>query len=68
MNLLSDGTARNVLRLIFTFSCYDLVGIFRLFSKFAPYRKKKMDNKKKCIYLRVPSELCNCLYKSMNLT
>lgn len=41
MNLLSDGTARNVLRLIFTFSCYDLVGIFRLSSKFAPYRKKK---------------------------
>lgn len=41
MNLLSDGTARNVLRLIFTLSCYDLVGIFRLFSKFAPYRKKK---------------------------
>lgn len=27
-----------------------------------------MGNKKKCIYLRVPSELCNCLYKSMNLT
>lgn len=31
MNLLSDGTARNVLRLIFTFSCYDLLVYLDLF-------------------------------------